>query len=85
MNRCGEVNYQGKKLTYLGGERHTRGVGFVLSKDASAWLEGYYTKSDRIILIKHKGRPINVNLIHVYAPISDAEEDVIDKYLSEPK
>ena len=57
---CGEVNYQGKKLIYSGGERHERGVGFVLSKDASACLEGYYAKSDRILLIKLKGRPINV-------------------------
>ena len=77
----GKITSENTTIIYSGGDSHLRGVGFILNKDVAAALIGYWALSDRVLLIKIKGRPFNVCIIQAYAPTADSsEEDIEDFY-----
>ena len=41
---------------------------------------GYWTLSDRVILVKFRGKPFDISLIQVYAQTTDADSDEIDRF-----
>ena len=65
---------------YSGGSAAERGVGVMLTKKISASIIGYWAISDRVLLVKIKGKPINMNIIQVYAPTSESSEDEINQF-----
>src|SRR5215469_3954380 len=44
---------------------------------------GYWTVTDRVLLVRIKGNPFNICLIQVYAPTTQHEEDEMDKFYRE--
>lgn len=76
----GEVQYEKSKFIYSGGDKHERGVGVMVSGEAIGSLKGYWAVSDRVILVKLYGKPMDINIIQVYAPTSEAEEVEIDQF-----
>ena len=64
-------------LIYSGHKKdHKHGVGLLLSK-----VLGYCTLSDRILLGRINGKPFNLSIIQVYAPmIASSEEEIEDFY-----
>ena len=64
----------GKLVIYSGGDEHHRGVGVILSREASKANISYKAVSDRIITVEVSARPSNITLIQVYAPTSAATE-----------
>ena len=66
---------------YSGGENHARGVGIMVNKNIRKAVTGVWNVSDRIILIKIAGTPININVIQVYAPTTThPDEEIEDLY-----
>ena len=65
---------------YYGGERLERGVGIMVTKAVAGYVLGYWAVSDRVIMIKVKGHPFNVNIIQVYAPTQDSTEEEVDEF-----
>ena len=53
----GKITSENTTIIYSGGDSHLRGVSFILTKDVAAALIGYWALSDRVLLIKIKGRP----------------------------
>ena len=43
----------------------------------------YQTISDRIILAKFKGRPVDILIIQVYAPTTAADDEEIEQFYEE--
>ena len=43
----------------------------------------YQTISDRIILAKYKGRPVDILIIQVYAPTAAADDEEIEQFYGE--
>ena len=41
------------KMIYSGGDKHERGVGLLLDQDISKCVPGYWTVSDRVLLVKN--------------------------------
>ncbi|GFO36777.1 craniofacial development protein 2-like protein [Plakobranchus ocellatus] len=86
-----EVRWQGAgvitsgnyKIFYSGGTTHERGVGIILDKEIGKAVKGYWTLSDRIILLKIAGKPLDINIIQVYAPTSACSDDDIEKFYEE--
>ena len=76
----GEVQYERSKFVYSGGNLRERGVGIFLSEDAAKSLKGYWAVSDRVILVKLQGSPFDINIIQVYAPTADSEEEEIENF-----
>lgn len=69
-------------LYYSGNDanQHRKGVGIILSKQYVRCVMECVPLSDRMMMIKLKGSPLNVNLIQVYAPTADSDEDEIESF-----
>ena len=46
-------------------------------------LKGYWPVSDRILLVKLEGKPMNINIIQVYAPTPASSDEDIDAFYEE--
>ena len=68
------------KFIRSGGQRHERGVGLLLDEEISKCLLGYWTISDRSMLVKIKWHPFDVAIVQVYAPTSESDEEDIDHF-----
>ena len=55
----------GFKIIYSGGDKH--GVGLLMDSDISRCVLGYWTLSERVLLVKIRGHPVNLAIIVVYA------------------
>ena len=66
------------KMIYSGGDKHERGVGLLLDQYISKCVLGYWTVSDRVLLVKIQGHPFNITIIVVYAPMTGNTEEEID-------
>jgi len=78
--QAGEFQKDQKRIFYSGGTQHQRGVGLILDKHFSRSVLSFWPKSDRTMLVKLKASPFNVNIIVVYAPTAEAEEEDIDNF-----
>lgn len=56
------------------------GVAFIVHKRIKDTVLGYEAISDRIITIKLQTKPVNLNLIQVYAPTSTSSQEDIDNF-----
>ena len=65
---------------YSGGEKHEFGVGVLLGRKLANSLLGHWAISDRVILVKLSGNPMNINVIQVYAPTSAATDEEIERF-----
>jgi len=52
----------------------------MLSEEAVGSFKGYWAVSDRIMLVKLHGSPMDINVIQVYAPITDPEETEVEQF-----
>ena len=46
-------------------------------------LKGFWTLSDRVCMIKLDAKPLDINILQVYAPTSDINDEELDKFCSE--
>jgi len=79
----GDFKKNDKRVLYSGGASHHRGVGLILNKNFSNSVISYWPKSDRIMFVKLKASPYNINIIVIYAPTSDAEDEAIESFYDE--
>jgi len=83
LNICGISKTYWKSNGHFLTERHAiyhsgndensgGGVAFVLPKTINSCVVGYECVNDRVLSIKLKARPVNLNIIQLYAPTSAA-------------
>ena len=65
------------------GERHERGVGFILLKDVARSLLEWEPVSERIIRARFNSRWQEVTVIQCYAPTNEATEEAKDDFYEE--
>lgn len=68
------------RVIYSDGQKYERGVGIILDKEKSKCAMGYWQLSDRVLLVKLRGRPFNISIIIVCAPTSDSSEQEMDQF-----
>ena len=79
--RMGEFNSDNHYIYYCGQESLRRnGVALIVNKRVQNALLGYNLKNDRMISVHFQGKAINITVIQVYAPITDAEEAEVDGF-----
>jgi len=76
----GQFRKNDKTITYSGEHEHQRGVALILDKRLSKSILGCWPKSDRMLLVKLKASPFNINMIVAYAPTTDADEQTIEEF-----
>ena len=71
----GEFNSDDHYIYYCGQEALRRnGVAVIVNKRARNAVLGSNLKNDRMISVRFPGKPLNITVIQVYAPINNAEE-----------
>lgn len=65
---------------HSGGDKHEHGVGILLTKEMDSAVIGCWQLSDRVMLLKIGAKPVNINVIQVYAPTTQHSDDVIDRF-----
>ena len=76
----GSFDKQEYHIIWSGRQKHEHGVGFILNSKSKKSYKGHLAVSNRIILLKLKSQKIDVNLIEVYAPTMDSNENAIQEF-----
>ena len=75
----GEFNSDDHYIYYCGQESLRRnGVAIMVNKRVQNEVLGYNLKNDRMMSVRFQGKPFNITVIQVYAPISNAEEAEVE-------
>ena len=74
-----KFNLNDHYIYYCGQESLRRnGVSLILNKRVQNSVLGCNLKNDGMILVHFQGKPLNITVIQVYAPITNAEEAEIE-------
>jgi len=77
----GEFNSDYRYIYCCGQESLRRnGVALIVNKKVQNAVLRCNFKNDRMISVRFQGKPINITIIHVYAPISNAEEAEVEQF-----
>ena len=75
----GEFNSDDHYIYYCGQESLRRnGVAIMVYKGVQNAVLGCNLKNDRMISVHFQGKPLNITVIQVYAPTSNAEEAEVE-------
>lgn len=76
----GDIYIEEYRVLYSGttNGRHERGVGFVLNKKTAQCVKAFIPISERITLIQMKASPVDINIIQIYAPTLDREDEEVE-------
>ena len=75
----GEFNSDGHYIYDCGHEYLRRnGLAIIVNKRVQNAVHGCNLKNDRMISVRFKGKPLNITVIQVYAPTSNAEEAEVE-------
>ena len=77
----GEFNSDDHYIYYYGQESLRRnGVVIIVNKRVQNAVLGCNLKNDSMTSVHFQGKPFNTMVIHVYAPISNAEEAEVEQF-----
>ena len=68
------------RIIFSGSAKKRKGVAFIMRGIYKDSVKEYDAVSDRIIGVRLNTTPVEMNIIQVYAPTSDAELEVIDRF-----
>ena len=80
MDRYGKIVKDDYTMIYSGGEDHKNGVGIILRNEVAKSLIGYWAISDRVVMVKLQAKLFNINMIQVYAPTQDYDDENIKEF-----
>ena len=82
----GEFNSDDHYIYYCGQESLRRnGVAIIVNKRVQNAVLGCNLKNDRMNSVHFQGKPLNITVIQVYAPTSNAEEAEIERFYEDLK
>ncbi|XP_061463080.1 craniofacial development protein 2-like isoform X1 [Rhineura floridana] len=71
-------------IFYAGYEKLRRnGVALIVRSDVAKAIKSYNAKSERVISMRFNGRPINITIIQVYAPMANTEAEELERFYAE--
>ena len=76
-----EFNSDDHYIYYCGQESLRRnGVALIVNKRVQNAVLGCSLKNYRMTLVPFQGKPLNITVIQVYSPTTDAEEAKVDQF-----
>lgn len=78
----GNIDIENHKVLYSGSttETHEYGVGIILAEKMVKSIKNFIPISSRAILVQLLATPVDVNIIQVYAPTADKEDNDIEEF-----
>ncbi|GFN95634.1 endonuclease-reverse transcriptase [Plakobranchus ocellatus] len=80
---AGKITSGGHEIIYSGGTESEKGVGIIVDQTVTKAIKGYWTLSDRVLLVKIAGKPVDLNIIQVYAPTANSNDEDLDKFYND--
>ncbi|GFO15828.1 craniofacial development protein 2 [Plakobranchus ocellatus] len=80
---AGKITSGGHEIIYSGGTESEKGVGIFVDQTVTKAIKGYWELSDRVLLVKIAGKPVDLNIIQVYAPTANSNDEDLDKFYNE--
>ncbi|GFO36321.1 endonuclease-reverse transcriptase [Plakobranchus ocellatus] len=80
---AGKITSGGHEIIYSGGTESEKGVGIIVDQTVTKAIKGYWALSDRFLLVKIAGKPVDLNIIQVYAPTANSNDEDLDKFFNE--
>lgn len=65
------------------GAQHKNGVAIIVTNKVAKAVKNFTPISDRITMVQMATTTVDINIIQVYAPTSDAEEEQVDKFYAD--
>ena len=82
----GEFNSDDHYIHYRGQESLRRnGIVIIVNKRVRNAVLGCNLKNDRMLSVCFQGKPLNITVIQVYAPTSNAEEVEVERFYEDLK
>ena len=75
-----EFNSDDHYIYYCGPESLRNGIAIIVNKRVPNIVLGCNLKNDRMISVRFQGKPFNITVIQVYAPISNAKEAEVERF-----
>ena len=76
-----EFNSDDQYIYYCGQESLRRnGVAIIVHKRVQKAVLGCSLKNNKMISVRFQGKPFNITIIQVYAPMSNAEEAKVEQF-----
>lgn len=79
----GSIKSQGNTILNSGGEKHERGVGFIIKDKVLPNVVKFEPISDRICYMEFKCKWFNIVIVNCYAPTEDKSEEVKNAFYDE--
>uniref|UniRef100_A0A8D8T8A4 Craniofacial development protein 2 n=1 Tax=Cacopsylla melanoneura TaxID=428564 RepID=A0A8D8T8A4_9HEMI len=78
---AGSANIEEHQVYYSGTDngKHELGVGIIMTKEMSKSVDNFIPVSARVMLIQLKARPIDINIIQIYAPTTEGTEEEVEE------
>ena len=77
----GQLSKNGYTVVYSGNcEKHTNGVGIIMTSEIAKSMMGFWPISDRAMLMKLDTKPFKITVIQVYAPTQDHSEEEVEEF-----
>ncbi len=73
-----EVDDDGVRIIFSGGDKHERGVAIVLEKEVAKRIIEIEQCNDRLMMIKISATPVDIAIIQVYMPTTTHNDDEIE-------
>ncbi|GFN90825.1 craniofacial development protein 2-like protein [Plakobranchus ocellatus] len=80
---AGKITSGGHEIIYSGGTESEKEVGIIVDQTVTKAIKGYWALSDSILLVKIAGKPVDLNIIQVYAPTANSNDEDLDKFYNE--
>ncbi|XP_057667206.1 craniofacial development protein 2-like [Diorhabda carinulata] len=64
---------------------HRKGVGIIISKNLIKYVVDFVPYPDRTALIKFRAKPVDLNIIQLYASTADSNDQDIEEFYSDVK
>ena len=71
------------KVIFSGGEKHKKGVVMMINPRTANAIKGYWAISVRILMVKFCSKNVGKNIIQVYAPTIDSNDEEIETFYNE--
>ena len=78
--KSGKLALEGTTFMYSEGREHKHGFGLFLDEETAKCVSGFWCISERVMVVRLKGRPFGICLIQCYAPTADKTDDEVDKF-----
>ena len=78
--QSGKLASEGTTFMYSGGTEHKHDIGIFLNEETAKCVSGFWRISERVMVVRLKGRSFDICLIQCYAPTADNTDDEVDKF-----